>query len=377
MTTTIFQAKPLYLLPRPDRLYQQYRGQQRQSLIPRERLETILGAYGLQGDGHVEVPKGSGRSSNIIVSTNRGKKLLKGYKNTLDHDAIIHEHSILRYLADVHFPAPRLNVAMNGATLLRHGKQNYALFDVLAGYFQYHNYVFLPKRSRQFVICAGQALGALHATLKNFTPDGRHVNGFKSADEDRWHGLTWYLERLTWCRNNAQGGHEDQRRSQATRLQRAADWLEETLCSLNQDLTAAKLPRLIIHGDYGPYNLFFKPGAPVVILDFELARLDWRLADLATSLPSFANGRLGFHRGKMRAFLTAYRANCPIDQEELNQLPSVWQFLVLRRIIVCWYRYLQTDSTHWLNEALRKLELAQWLTRRQQMLADVCRLDKE
>lgn len=377
MMTTIYQAKSVYLLPRPDRLYKQLRSRQAQATIARERVQNILSAFGIQYYDRGEVPNGSGRSDNLIVWTNVGKKLLKGYKTTLDYDAIIHEHSILRRLADVRFPAPRLNLAMNGQSIHQMGERYFAMFDVLEGYFQYHNYLFLPKHSRRFLTCAGQALGDLHTALEDFTPAGCQVNGFKSSDGDRWRDLDWYRNKLDASRRMTLADLVHRDVGEASRLMAQARWIDERLCALDAELGAAALPRLIIHGDYGPYNLFFKPDEPVVILDFELARLDWRLTDLATAIGFFAKDRLGLHRGKMRLFLESYRSRSPIGQDELALLPAVWQFLTLRRAIVCWHRYTQTEASNWLSEALQKLELAQWLDHSREMLTNICRLDKE
>jgi Ser/Thr protein kinase RdoA (MazF antagonist) len=107
----------------------------------------------------------------------------------------------------------------------------------------------------------------------------------------------------------------------------------------------------------------------VVILDFELARLDWRLTDIATALPSFARSRLGFSLPKMRAFVAGYRARCTVEADELALLPDVWRFLTLRRLIVCWQRFYDTHARRWLDEAAQRLALALWLSDNQPRLS--------
>lgn len=356
--TPVFEAGPACLLPRPDRLYHQFTFHRRSSAINTERIPAILAEYGLKVRGKREVPGGPSRSENVIVETDAGKKLLKCYKQTVEPAAIRHEHSILSHLAQVSFPAPRLTPTARGETLIQQGDRYYALFDVLEGYFQYHNYVFLPAQICRFITVSGQTLGALHTTLRDFTPSGRHPQGFTSREGARWRELGWFISQLDWCEREAPGqAGEDL----ALMISDHAGWVHEVLCRMDEMLRGAELPRLIIHGDYGPYNLFFKPGMPVVILDFELARLDWRLTDLATALPSFARSRLGFSREKLKAFLEGYRTYCPVEAEELVFLPAVWQFLTLRRLIVCWYRCCTTGAEHWLAEARQRLKLAHWL----------------
>ncbi|MHC4159526.1 MAG: phosphotransferase enzyme family protein, partial [Planctomycetota bacterium] len=134
-------------------------------------------------------------------------------------------------------------------------------------------------------------------------------------------------------------------------------------------------PRLIIHGDYGPYNLFFKRGVPVVVLDFELARSDWRLTDLAKSLSYFAKNRLGLNIQKMKQFLGAYQTYCPVAADELRFLPTVWQFLTLRRLVVCWSRYCNTGSKNWLLEAQHNLNLNSFLMVNQDRLYNLNKIN--
>ncbi|HEX6292676.1 MAG TPA: phosphotransferase, partial [Herpetosiphonaceae bacterium] len=351
----VFPASPAYYLPRPDRLYRQLIARRRSAALDRATIDTILAAYGWQSQDAAQAPAGAGRSDSVIVPTAGGTKMLKRYKATVDPAAIVHEHSILRHLARLDVPAPRVNVALNGATLIQQGAACYAVFDVLEGYFQYHQYCLLPAQKQRYITASGTALGTLHSTLKDFMPDGQHPHGFTSRSGERVREIGWFIETLDRCRREVPAAAD-------------ADRLEQRLLSLDRQLSAAALPRLIIHGDYGPYNLFFKPNAPIVILDFELARLDWRLTDLATALPSFARSRLGFHVRHMRAFLDGYRTRCAIDHAELALLPLVWQFLTLRRVVVLWQRYGSTGAQTWFDQARRKENLARWIADHQTTL---------
>lgn len=369
MMTPILQSDRAFYVPRPDRLYHQFRYRRERSNIEQRLVQDILAEYGVQVRGNIEVQVG--RSDSVIFETPDGKKMLKRYKETLIPAAVLHEHSILTYLAQIGFPAPRLARTISGDTLLQKEGRCYAVFEFLEGYFQYHNYLLLPGQLRQFITASGKALGTLHSTLQDFTPEGYHPNGFKSRTEGRWRELDWFDEKLEQCRQNLPRLQSRDGRVAGDMFSEHAGWVEATLHELDERIDVAALPRVIIHGDYGPYNLFFKREAPTVILDFELARLDWRLADLAMALPAFANSRLGFSLQKMRCFLEGYRAGCPIDAEELRLLPAVWQFFVLRRVVFCWYRYCETPTARWLTEAQQKLKLARWIGSRQRTLSSL------
>ena len=145
-------------------------------------------------------------------------------------------------------------------------------------------------------------------------------------------------------------------------------WVEESLQLLNDRLKSANLTQVVIHGDYGPYNILFKRGAPVVVIDFELARLDWPLIDLTKAMSTFAKNRFGFSQHKAATFLNAYRASFEIDETELAYLPDVWEFLTLRRLIVCWHRYCQNGKAIWAKEAKEKLNKARWIENNKALL---------
>ncbi len=361
----MFHANQLYL-PRPDRLYDRLRfRRRRQSEVDLAVVEEILAEYDLKLLESPQVPSGQGRCCSLIVTTRQGKKLLKLYKHTVEVPAIIHEHSILGCLAQIDFPSPRLVSTPAGETLVRRDEHNYALFDFIEGGFQYHNYFLLPAQVRQFIAASGETLAILHDKLKDFVPQGHNLNGFKSRREDRWRALDWYTSRLTRCIAETQRRSAELGRTEAAGLLERANYFEESLAQLDTMLKEAELPRLIVHGDYGPYNLFFRRNAPVVVLDFEIARLDWRATELVDALQRFSYNRWGFRLDKMKCFLDAYRSQFSIASDELRLLPAVWKFLNVRRCIVHWHYFCDTHSPERLAQAQWNLELINWITANQ------------
>jgi Ser/Thr protein kinase RdoA (MazF antagonist) len=274
-----------------------------------------------------------------------------------------HEHSILRYLAQVNFPAPRLVMNRAGDSLVQRGQDLYALFDYLDGYFQYGNRLYLPSQTRQILISAGQALGGLHQATRDFNPQGHNPNGFLSPEGERARELAWFLNKLDWVRQQA-GFVANRVRwpDVVAAVDEEGARLAEQLPALDERLKAAGLTRVVIHGDYGPYNLLFKHGRRVQLVDFELARLDWPLTDLAKSMTTFTRNRFGFSQRKARIFVDAYRETFDLAEDELSYLPDVWRFLTLRRVVVCWHRYFKQGDARWAKEAGDKLALARWIS---------------
>jgi Ser/Thr protein kinase RdoA (MazF antagonist) len=142
-------------------------------------------------------------------------------------------------------------------------------------------------------------------------------------------------------------------------LQSQAGKLQETLVSLEDELEKADLPKQVIHGDYGPYNLLFKHNKIIAVLDFELARLDWRITDLVYALPRFAETRLGFNFNKVNCLIDAYRSEYELENDELRLIPRIWEYFRIKRSVVCWSRYYETQESYWLDNALENLQRAE------------------
>lgn len=361
MSTPVFQLQPAISLPRFDRLLKARRARPEAGQAAAAGLAPILAAYGLTLNGPIEVLGSAGRSRVLVADTNAGKKLVKRYKANVRPSAVRHEHSILRYLAQVDFPAPRLVMTQSGDSLVQRGQDLYALFDYLDGYFQYGNRLYLPSQTRQFLTSAGQALGGLHDATRDFCPEGHNPNGFVSPGGPRARELAWFTDKLAWVRQQSGLAAEATPEVVAAVAQDGAR-LADQLPALDERLKEASLTRVIIHGDYGPYNLLFKRGQRVVLVDFELARLDWPLTDLAKSMTTFAHNRLGFSRRKAMTFVDAYRGAFDLAEDEWRYLPDVWLFLTLRRVVVCWYRYFKRGDARWAREAGDKLALADFIS---------------
>jgi Ser/Thr protein kinase RdoA (MazF antagonist) len=360
----VYYGSNLHLL-RPGFLRQNWAARQYRPRIDSKLVRTLLAEYGLDLTRPELLSAGGRRSQSLIIHTSAGKKVLKKYKPTVIGPAVVLEHSILKHLAGLDFPSPRLVTTQTGATQVCRGEDTYALCDFIPGGFQYHKYILLPGQARQFITLGGQILALLHQKLEGFEPEGYNQNGFKSLTGDRWRDLAWYLDKLAECVAEASLS-----KSEAINLlgQRAKS-IEETLVHLETLLKEADLPRGIIHGDYGPYNLLFRKNAPVVILDFEIAHLDWRITEMVDAMWRFAEDRwAGLRVDKMKWLLEAYQSHLPLTRPELQLLPQVWIYLHTRRCILHWQHYCHTPAEFRLTTALQHLKLADWMADRQDQL---------
>lgn len=335
-----------------------------------DHVEEILAEYGLELAGKSKLPDVVGRSSSLFVNTSKGKVVLKRYKKSMSLPAIVHEHSILMYLAEKDFPAPRLLQTSSGGTYVKKQSGVYALSTFMEGYILYTNYFLIPNQLQAFISAAGETLALLHKGLQEFVPEGHNPNGFKSLTGDRWRNLDWYTEKLNQCRVYIGDGGTNDKWSAAvnTILFERTGWIYETLHQLDHTLEEAAPSRLIIHGDYNPNNLLIKSNAPPVVLDFEIARLDWRITDLARSISRFASSPSGVDIAKLELFMNAYQACYPISTAELLLIPTVWQFLLIRRVIVCWHINCYRSSERRIAEIKRHMKWIDWIGSNTDML---------
>lgn len=330
-------------------------------------VSHVLATFNLAARGPAHEIPGKSRSNNVIVETAEGTKVLKRYKSSVSEAMIVHEHSVLKHLAMQGFPAARLSPT-GGATMTNHGGRWYALFDYLPGYFHFHEYFWLPQRRQDFVTLSGRALGALHRAVYGFTPTGVNPYGFESLAGTRWRDVEWYLDLLERSRRSASHEHREEPDLLTPMIREHGSMVNHELLSLDSVLSSADLHRQVIHGDYGPYNLLFKPGERITIIDFEMTRIDWLVVDLAKSYQHFGMNRFGIQPARISSFLAGYEAMIPLDRDDVRLIPSVWRFLTLRRVVVYWDRYSETGQLRWLREAQRKLDLAEAITGATDML---------
>ena len=361
----MYYCGPKLHLLRPHPLYYKLKNHQRDAEVDSNTIREILAEYDLELLGKPRYPPAKGgHSQSFLIHTSDGKKILKKYKHTVIRPTIIYEHSILTYLAQIDFPCPHLVATRGGKTWVCKSEGNHALFDFIEnGYNKHNNYILLPGQARQIITSAGKLLAILQDKLKDFTPQGYNPNGFKSQSYDRWRDLDWYMNRLTHCIVETSRLNKTENGSQATWLLEKAKNFDELLCRLDVMLKEAALPRLIIHGDYSPGNLLLRKNAHTIILDFEMARLDWRAAELVDSIWRFGYDRyFGFRINKIKWFLDAYQTYTQLTQSELQLIPALWRYLHIRRSIRHWYYYCSTRDDSRLTKACHFAKMVDWIT---------------
>jgi glycosyltransferase involved in cell wall biosynthesis/Ser/Thr protein kinase RdoA (MazF antagonist) len=315
-------------------------------------VRQILAHYDLELTRPLENLPFGNRSSNVLVHTSAGKKVFKLYRDKWQLERIVYEHAILKQLQAIDFPAIRLTLTPQGESLVQQNGRTYALFDFLEGNAYLASYI--PRSQLlQLHQLLGKVLAQFHSQLAGFLPDGDHHLGFKSYDSDRRRDLAWHLNVLSELADRSKNVTNAEAQSLLYKIVEKGDVIGEALCQLDNTLAGAELPRLLIHGDYGLHNVLFQRDGTVTLLDFELARLEWRLIDLVIMMSRLT----GENR---RVFMTAYQSEYPLSEQEWELLPQVWQYYMLRGAVQYCHNYFELGGVRRLTAAHERLKLADW-----------------
>ena len=324
-------------------------------------LNEVLSQYNLGNLKKVSVPGAGQRSKTFIIKTKRGSFALKAYTSALDEPAILFEHSIIQFLQSADYPTPGLVENRFGQTLTSVADRHYVCYEFVEGR-RYSDYFLSRKTSEQVLAQSGQALARYHRLITGFEPMGCKTDGFRPGTRERWDGKDWYLNELALAYPYL---FSETGVSKIPLITDQWSALESKFVALYDKLEGdnpASLPVLPIHGDFGPYNLFFKDDKLTAVLDFECAHLDWRLADVLAAIVRFARRRRnGLDQEKATMFLKSYQAIWPLEAVEVEAVVPVFTLACYRNMIRDLRRYRLTGLEHWLKAAtalLAQIELA-------------------
>lgn len=291
-------------------------------------LRTVLAAYDLgELDRSVRDRRGTVNTSFFIDTLKGGQRrrfFLRRYKPSIQREEIRFEHALINHVADKgHCPVARPHPTRDGHTVLERGGAYYAIFDYLPGEDRY-TWVG-PRCSSSELRAAGRLLAQFHSDVATFRAPGRRA-------EPRTLRLLTVIGRA-WERARRRPptdaylayAHEHAGDVRAS-LAKTSDVLRRV---------AADLPKVIIHSDFHPGNLKFEGATISGLVDFDWAKTDVRLFDVALAVWYFCASWEGRADGRLRlpevgAFLGAYQQRLaepadlpPLSHTELEVFPEM------------------------------------------------------
>lgn len=329
--STEYKLNTLFI-PHPRKVYKWIKTFRSQSCFDPSVVREILSKYQLDLIGSIKPVAEGMRNENLIINTTKGLKFLKIYKNSLGDTTITQEHSILTYLFQTGFSSVPLETTSDGLTIVRFNQRRFALYDFIKG-FHIYDYLFSNTNLKHLIFQAGYILGKLHNQLRNFTPEGFNPDGFNLETGRRWRGIEWFDQHLAYIKSC---GHNANLREQ----ENALELLDSEIVSFRTDLvktesvlTNANLPKQVVHVDFGRSNVLFHKNELPTIIDFEIARIDWKIVDILNGLTAFCVKNRKLVDERVKIFLQAYNENSCLTEKELHFMPILNTYLNISRCI--------------------------------------------
>jgi homoserine kinase type II len=267
-------------------------------------------------------------NENWILETTQGRYFVKRRHPRLREPAMIQaQHDLIGWLRNAGFPAPTIVPTNAGESFLAVGGE---LYDVQL-YIDGQPYD--PGR-RAHLEEAALTLARYHRLVTGFAPEALCTLGELYSPAILRATLTSLAER--W---------QLQQDGDLAKLQRQ---LQAHLASLENGLAGHRpLPHLVIHGDYYADNLLFTGDRIAGVVDYDKARWQPRVVELAEALIYFASPRAGdfkhlvypgvLESEPLACFLQSYASVSTLDKSEMAALPEyvrcIWLSVSLQRLL--------------------------------------------
>jgi len=246
----------------------------REKLTARE-LKACLGHYDLgKVSKTIDFARGSRWAPKLIIQAERGKFLLKRRARGKDSAAkVAFTHQIQLALAEQNFPLPRLvGTREDNNSMLALGGSIYEMFEYVEG----DDYDGSPEATRH----AGCLLGLYHKLLEGFRSDYAPPKGSYHDAPTIQRAIRSTVSSLPLAG-----------RPPAEVVTATISYLEETYRQCAEDAKSLGLdnwPEQIVHGDWHPGNMLFKDKHVVAVIDYDSARLQQRIIDVANGALQFS-----------------------------------------------------------------------------------------
>lgn len=230
-------------------------------------------------------------------------------------EAITYEHAMLEFLAEDSWPVLTPVRAADGSSIVEAEGARWALFPVPAGEQPPDQPIFVQRR--------GALLALLHNDLASWS--GIEVDyAFPRIDD---------LYAIAVARGHASfdallARIESADATRASQLAQLGDRNADMLIRLGYD----DLPEVPTWGGCTAPHVLFEGNDITALLDFDGARPDARILDIATSLLVESDRDDGWHVHRWVAGYTAH-AEPPLSEAEVDLLPSVVTALAVRRSV--------------------------------------------
>jgi homoserine kinase type II len=267
-------------------------------------------------------------NENWTITTARGRFFVKRRPATPGQARLVRaQHKLIEYLCHQGFPAPTLMRTAAGETILTHDHCWYEFQEHIDGEPYDHN---RPRHLEQ----AALTLGVYHSCVRGFAPRPLCRLGELYTPQT----VGEMLKRL------AEGWQADRDPALVGLIHRLEMHVEHLTARFAGH---GVLDRLVIHGDYYADNLIFRGDSIVGVVDYDRARKEPRVVELAEALIYFSSPRTGHMRHivypgflnwePFSHFVEAYHHTHALYEADARALPdyirAIWLYWSARRLL--------------------------------------------
>jgi homoserine kinase type II len=323
-------ADPQPLPPRVPHIGPMLDPDSRSSRFSRDELAIILSHYELGAIKRVRaLSRGSRRAPKLLIESELGQFFLKRRAPGRDDPyRVAFAHCLQLQLSDWRFPVPRIiGTRSDGNSMLQSEGYIYELYDYVEG----------RRTDRAFadVRESGTTLGRLHHLLDGFEPRF-------PAPRGSYHGSSEAENKFAQAALSLQTAEPDIAGASITQLVRSLKRSYREAARKVDDLGYSRWHTLINHGDWHPGNLLYRDHKVVAVLDFDSARLEPRMADVANGALQFSIRMsradeprawpAGLDVKRLKSFFQGYdsASKRPLSSDERTALP----WLIIEALII-------------------------------------------
>ena len=314
-------------IPKPSYLLSQLSPSQKPDAALYQALSHLAELYQL---GEIQTCRRASRSNslNYVVVTPQGKYVFR--RQRLSEDAVEYEHQVLNHLQQRGFPAPRMLTSQAGHVCSTIDGSLYSVYIFAEGYCP-TNFLWWPAVWRDIITQYGRTLGKYHQAITGLVPSAYMWNGYRPKEHKRWREGDWFRKALADIRPLLQ---------KPTATDPIDDFVRSRIDALDEMLELesvvegrSDLAKLVIHGDYSPWNVLFRPGHPPTVLDFNESRLDLKIYDIMLATFWFAWRGDRLDQDRSLAFQSGYCETSQLNASDINLAGAVFRWIMTRSLI--------------------------------------------
>ncbi len=333
-----------------------------------EELAVVLSNYDLGiFSGVSEFPHGSHAAAKVVIATDKGRYLLKRRpKGQVDTHRVAFAHALQGFLFKKNFPLPHLiGTRDQNNSMLKWGDSIYEVFEFVDG----------EPYDKGLVATyeAGKTLSLYHALVRDTKPKWDPPRGHYHDSKSVYASFKPLAETLV----NTESVHG--RKGKLIELIKHLRAAYARAAKAANDLGMSKWETQIVHSDWHPGNMLFREGRVVAVIDYDAARIQPRVMDVANGCTQFSFISAGRDLSKwdertdvLRAkrFLRGYDEVSVLSTAELEAIPYLMQEVLIAQTIppilktrtfagLDGYRFLKVvlKKVHWLHHHRERFEL--------------------